>query len=377
MGTTTFTDSTNFTGAVGKFYDKKMIEQLKAKVVLYDAADKRPLPVNQGNIIHFFKVSEFATAMNTAEEGYGTYAEELSAKSVEATIKQRFAYHQVSDLVDMTAINPVVTSAMAPLSERAARTVDKEILWRLFGASAGKSWEIGDPYCGKNLSGVVQISDILDGTQSGLSTLYISSDGSQPATTFNGLINYLSANSAATFKTNVLNMSITARMVRAVVAKLWSNNAQPADGALFDGIAHPVVFARLQADEDFIRWNQFASPEKGAKGVIGEFGGVKWVASQNMPMVVSKSVGLSAYAGTASAVNFSGYLTLIYGSGAFAVTEITGKGGVKIIVKTPGPSDTSNPGDMYSTLAAKVTMAAAVLEAKKAYFLLTLETGLA
>lgn len=377
MGTTVFTDGTNFTGAVGKYYDKKMIEQLMPKLVLYEAAEKRSLPLNQGNVIQFYKIKEFTTAMNTVTEGDTRGPEELSAKAVTATLKQRFAWHQVSDIVDLTAVNPVVNSAIEPISDRAARSVDKEILWRLFGATAGASWEIGDPFCGSAMSGVVQISDILDGTQSGLSTLYISSDGTQPATTFNGLINYLSANTAASFKTNILNMSITARTVRAVVAKLWSNNAQPADGALFDGVAHPVVFARLQADEDFIRWNQFANPEKGAKGVIGEFGGVKWVPSQHMPLVVSKSVGLSAYAGTASAVNFSGYLTLIYGTGAFAVTELTGKGGVKVIVKTPGPNDTSNPGDLYSTVGAKVTMAAAVLEPRKAYFLLTLETGLA
>ena len=374
MATTVFTDATNFTSAVGKYYDKKMIEQLVPKTVLYEASEKRDIPLNQGNTVHFYKITEFCFGMKTVTEGTNPSAEELSAKNVEVTLKQKFAFHQVSDIVDLTAINPVVNSAIEPITNRAAKTVDKEILWRLTGQSEGKSLEALDVW---NPNGITAcaLSDILDGQQGGLSTLYISSDGTNMGT-FAKLHSYLTADTVAVLKTDIYNLNITARSVRAVVAKLWENNAQPADGMLFDGIAAPRVLARLQADEDFIRWNVFNNSEKGAKGTIGEFAGVKWVPSQTMFPVWTNVTNMSGNGSALTGVSFSGYLSLIYGSGAFAVTELTGKGGVKVIVKTPGPNDTSNPGDLYSTVGAKVTFAATVLEPKKAYFLLSIVTGL-
>jgi len=375
MATTVFTDGTEFTGAVGKYYDKKMIEQLVPKTVLYEAAEKRAIPLNQGHIVHFYKIKEFTKGMATITEGTTPSPEELSVRSVEVTLKQKFAFHQVSDIVDITAINPVINSAIDPISNRAAKTIDKEILWRLTGQTINKSLESNDPWYPGSESPVA-LSDILDGQQGGLSTLYISSDGTNMGT-FAKVHSYLTADTAAVLKSDIANLNITARSVRAVVAKLWENNAQPADGMLFDGVAAPRVLARLQADEDFIRWNMYSNAEKGAKGVIGEFAGVKWVPSQSFFPVWTNVTNMSGNGAALTGVNFSGYLSLIYGSGAFAVTEITGKGGVKVIVKTPGPNDTSNPGDLYSTVGAKVTFAATVMEPKKAYFLMTLHTGLA
>jgi N4-gp56 family major capsid protein len=370
MATTVFTDGTNFTGAVGKFYDKKLIEQLVPKTVLYDFAEKRPIPLNMGNVAYFYKISEFTTTMGTVTEGTTPSAQELSASQKSVTLKQKFAYHQVSDIVDMTAINPVVTSAMEPISNRAALTVDKEILWRLTGTAEGKSLEAIDP---SNPNGTtdVALSNILDGQQGGLSTLYISADGTRAAATTTALFSALSALGASAALTYLQGLKISARTIRAVVSKLWRNNAQPADGQLFDGIVAPEILASLMGDEDFIRWNQFNSADKGAKNYLGEFAGVKFAVSQSLFPVAGNTVKLSVGSmSAAGAVSpFSAYISLIFGKGCFAVSELTGKGGVKVIVKTPGPNDTSNPGDLYSTIGAKVTMAATVLEPKKGYFL--------
>ena len=378
MATTVFTDATNFTGAVGKYYDKKMIEQLIPKTVLYDKAEKRPVPLNQGNVVHFYKIKEFTTGMATVTEGTTPSAEELSVRSVEVTLKQKFAYHQVSDIVDLTAINPVVNSAIDPLTNRAAKTVDKEILWRLTGATEGKSLEGVDPWSGAGT--VVALSDVFNkGTQGGLSSLVFCADGRDLGagysnSAFNAIYSILSGVSVANAVIAVDNMKISSKAIRATVAQLWRNNAQPADGVLFEGICAPEVLATLMGDEDFIRWSQFQDADKGKKNYLGEFAGVKWAVSQSLYAVAGNTVQLSVP--TISATAFSCYPTLIFGDGCFAVTELTGKGGVKVIVKTPGANDTSNPGDLYSTVGAKVTMAACVMEPKKGYFLLSLARGI-
>ena len=378
MATTVFTDATNFTGAVGKYYDKKMIEQLVPKTVLYDKAEKRAVPLNMGNVVHFHKLKEFTTGMQTVTEGTTPSAEELSVRSIDVTLKQKFAFHQVSDIVDLTAINPVVTSAIEPITNRAAKTIDKEILWRLTSSAEGKSLEGVDPWSGAGT--VVALSDVFNkGTQGGLSSLAFCSDGRDigamySGNAFGGIYSLLSGVSVANAIVAVDNLKISSKAIRATVSQLWRNNAQPADGQLFDGVCAPEVLATLMGDEDFLRWSQFTDSDKGKKNYLGEFAGVKWAVSQSLYAIAGNTVQLSVP--TISATSFSCYPTLIFGQGCFAITELTGKGGVKIIVKTPGPNDTSNPGDLYSTVGAKVTFAAAVMEPKRGYFLLSLARGI-
>jgi N4-gp56 family major capsid protein len=377
MATTVFTDGTNFTGAVGKYYDKKMIEQLIPKTVLYDMADKRTIPLNQGATAHFYKISEFTTGMATVTEGTTPSAEELSVGYIEVTLKQKFAFHQVSDIVDMTAVNPVVDSAIEPISNRAAKTVDKEILWRLTGQVVGKSLEGVDPW--NSSETVVALSDVFNnGAQGGLSSLVFCADGRNIGAlysnnAFGAIYSLLSGVSVANGIIALAHLGPSTKAIRSVVAKLWRNNAQPADGQLFEGVCAPEVLADLMGEDDFIRWSQFTDSDKGKKNYLGEFAGVKWNVSQTMHAIAGNTKQLSV--ATLSATAFSAYATLIFGKGCYGVTELTGKGGVKIIVKTPGPSDTSNPGDLYSTVGAKVTMAATVLEKKRGYFLLTTRTA--
>ena len=80
-----------------------------------------------------------------------------------------------------------------------------------------------------------------------------------------------------------------------------------------------------------------------------------------------QSTNAPRYAVAAHSVN----ITAILGQQSFAATELDG--GVKMLVKNPGPSSTDNPFDQYSTIAYKLNAVAAVLNPSAGVILFTHE----
>jgi N4-gp56 family major capsid protein len=79
------------------------------------------------------------------------------------------------------------------------------------------------------------------------------------------------------------------------------------------------------------------------KGEIGRFCGMRVVEATQ---VFRSAVATPAtYSGTGNV-----YHSLMLGKEAFGVTKFTGDGKPRIIVKNPGPGDTSNPLNRYSTV---------------------------
>jgi len=108
---------------------------------------------------------------------------------------------------------------------------------------------------------------------------------------------------------------------------------------------------------------QYTRPEVLDKGEVGRAHGIRIYESNVIFSFHTDQ--LSQYA------NLCNYFAPIWGKGAFAVTEITGKRGTEIIVKNPNKYDTSNPLNQWSSIAYKVTMAVAVLNPKAGLFLMT------
>jgi N4-gp56 family major capsid protein len=366
MVATVETASTNFAIMVPRFYEKRLIEGLYPKTFLYKYADKYTVPLNSGATVYFQKYTEDTKAAGTLTEGTVPTITELSASGANVTLKQRGVAKRVTDMVDMVAINPVVTSAVDQvLIPKAAITVDKEILWRLTGSSELFSYEALDA-AGNTTTSAIHLTQVLDGQNSGLSTLYLSVDGRKFVTTSARLYSYLSAAGLAAMADYVEDNKMSAPIIAAAVRELDTNNAITGEGGLYDGFAHPRVLFNLKRDPDFIQWFSPTSSNKGETGVVGTFGGVRWWQTTQMPV---GTTGLTA--GSMSTATFSYGLSLICGKGAFGVTELAGQGGVQMIVKKPGEGDTSNPLNQYSTIGFKITMGAVALNKSCAYFLLT------
>ncbi len=93
--------------------------------------------------------------------------------------------------------------------------------------------------------------------------------------------------------------------------------------------------------------------KRAVAGEVGEMEGVKFIESTAVPWCET--------GGTTASTKGCGryYFSFLFGQGAYGLTEI--EGGVKVIVKNPGPQDTSNPLNLYSTVGYRIIAAAKIL----------------
>ena len=135
---------------------------------------------------------------------------------------------------------------------------------------------------------------------------------------------------------------LTVDVINQVVAKLRAQNA-PTIGGKYVAIIHPYVAYDLMRDPEWIDAHKYAKPENMYEGEIGEIGGVRFVQTSEAKIYEGGVFG-----------------TLIFGEGAYGVTEITG-GGLQTIVKQKGSAGTADPLDQRSSVGWKAIKTAELL----------------
>lgn len=156
-------------------------------------------------------------------------------------------------------------------------------------------------------------------------------------------------NEAAVADSAVLNAS----EIRKAVYTLRKANVPGWEGNLYKGLIHPAGSFDLQSDTNAGSWidlHKYTNPETLLRGEIGQLYGVRFV------------VGTNTGSGTgATDETFHAY---IFGRDCYAISELSGQG-MEMIRKEPGPQDTSNPLNMFSTVGWKFVLAAKVLQASR------------
>ena len=135
---------------------------------------------------------------------------------------------------------------------------------------------------------------------------------------------------------------LTVKDVQAVVAHLRAQNA-PTIGGKYVAIIHPYVAYDLMRDPEWIDAHKYANPTNLYEGEIGEVAGVRFVQTTEAKI----------YEGGV-------FSTLVFGEGAYGVTEISG-GGLQTIVKQKGSAGTADPLDQRSSVGWKAIKTAELL----------------
>ena len=102
-------------------------------------------------------------------------------------------------------------------------------------------------------------------------------------------------------------------------------------------------------DPEWIDAHKYAQPENLYQGEIGEIAGVRFVQTTEAKIYAPVSTNGPAIFGT-----------LIFGDGAYGVTEVNG-GGLEIIVKQRGSSSAADPLDQRSSVGWKAIKTAELL----------------
>ena len=333
------------------YFVRLALPRLTPRAVLFQFGVKTPLPKGAGSTARWNGWSNFGTVTGAlGSEGVTPSAAGLSSRTVTATVLQYGRTVKITDLIDYTSSLDVTEGAIENLADSAGRSVDKVVQIGIFrksiarntGVSILSSWmscvvsafHAGTPNLAANTALAFNFPAVFGTTATQLSAV----DKDAPSTS--------------------ARMSLYA--IRKTVKQLRAKDALEYADGYFKGVTNTDAWADLKADPDFKTWYQYTGDvKKMESNLTGEVEGVKWYLSNNLPKyrVAAHSCDIS----------------FIFGQGAYGVTTLgAGKAkGFEMIVKTPGPGDTSNPMNLYSTVSYKFSMAPAALNVSAGRILFT------
>ena len=370
------------------FYEKQLIETAQPALVHDQFGTQYPIPKNGGKTIEFRKIDSLPKALTQLTEGVTPQGNKLNVSKVIAAVGQYGDFVPRSDMLDLTAIDPMMVETTKRLAGQASRTLDtitREVL------TAGTN-KVFAP----------------------------KSDGT-----------------AVELREDVTaDCELTPRLIRLVAARLKRQNAPKIDDS-YVAIIHPDIACDLMGNEEWIEAHKYAQPENIYFGEIGKIAGVRFVETTEAKVIgpgeivegvcrmklrtalnstgsttiaveeeitSAQAAALSARisggetvkiyvggkeatltgatAGDAGAASLTVsaavkdvsqgavvcgagagkdgsaiYLTLVLGAGAYGVTTITG-GGLEHIVKALGSGGTSDPLNQRATCGWKATKTA-------------------
>lgn len=302
---TMVTTTTGLAPTMQTYYDRKMLEWAKTQFVYANYAQKRSIPKNNGKTVQFRRWNLFtpSASAQALTEGVTPNAQNLSMTAITATVAQYGAYVEVSDLLDMTAMDNVISDSSELLGEQMGNVLD------------------------------MIVRDVMHTTTN-----------IQYA---NGKVG--DANITAT---DVLTVAEIRKAVRTLKKNKARKFTRKGGKPHFVCICDPSATYDLQSDSLWQDVSKYSNAEQIYDGEIGKLFGVVFVESTNEKVVNNtNSIGV--------------HDTFVFGADAYGTIDIAGSGAIKAIVKPHGSSGTADPLDQRATVGAKVSaFTAAVLNSE-------------
>ncbi len=291
------------------FYDKALIELTAPNLVHEQFGQKRKIPRNSGKSIEFRRFSELHDGGNTLTEGVTPNGKALNVTAITATPVQFGSYVELSDVLEMTAIDNTILEVTKCLANQAGRTID------------------------------TYVKNVLN---SGTNVMYcpnITAEGKESSVTERIRIDSTSR--------------LTLKQIYKAVGTLKMRNVPTFDG-YYVGIVHPYVAYDIIEDAGD-RWQpvgQYPTPNGTYVGEIGCVGGVRFVETSEADYFWDLGGGIGAC---------TIYCSLILGADAYGVTEHE-DGGLENIIKQRGYGN--DPLNQRSSIGWKAFKCAKILNQK-------------
>lgn len=297
----------NIPPAIQAFYDRNLLDRAIPADVHGRFGQVRPIKTRSGNQIKFRRYESLAPATTALTEGVTPAGNSLTVTDVTANLAQYGDFLTVSDMVDLTNQDPVLTEAGTVLGEQGGVTVD-----------------------------IVRRDVLVAGTN------VIYSNG----TTRLGLANPLDSIALRT-AVRALNRQ-NAKFVREMVAATNGIGTQPIRAA-YIGLAHPDTEAVLEQIVGYIPVSNYSSAMKAEDDEIGAYRNIRFFRSTNCKVFANAGAAIGA-AGQISTggVNNDVYATLIIGANAYGVCPLAGNA-MQNIIKPLGSAGAADPLNQRAT----------------------------
>ena len=120
--TTSASTGNNLSAEYKTFYDKELIKMAGPNLVYSQFAQKRNIPKNGEKTIEFRRFKPLAKATTPLTEGVTPDGQTLDVTSM--TLSRYGGFVRITDLLDLTAIDPIMTETVDLIGDQAGRTVD-------------------------------------------------------------------------------------------------------------------------------------------------------------------------------------------------------------------------------------------------------------
>lgn len=281
------------------FYDKTLLDNAKPNLVHHQFGQKRPIPKGNGKTIEFRKFQTLPKALTPLTEGVTPNKGTLTVTNITATVAQYGYYVELSDVLEMTAIDNVIVETTELIGNQGGLTMD-----------------------------TVVRNEINSGTSVVYAPKINASTGAETAVT-----------TRAGLDTTCV---LTGKLVAKVAAMLKADNVPKIDGD-YACILHPYSHYELTRDPEWLEAHKYTDAESIYEGEIGKLHGVRFVESTEAQI-------------------FSGgvFSCLFLGKDAYGVVDVEGNN-MQVIVKPKGSGGTTDPLDQRSTIGWKAMEVAKIL----------------
>lgn len=300
---TNVTDHNQLSAEDKTFYERALLQRLLPSLMFYNDAEKKKLPKNSGTTMNFRKFDSLTAPSSSLTEGVTPDGNNLTVSTITAKIAQEGDFVQITDLIQMTGIDPVLTETSELLGEEAGLVVDTRIQ-----------------------------TAISKGTN-----VYFAGG----ATTRAGL-------ESATTK------NLTGDDIKKLVRKLKNANAKRFSDGFYHMIVDPDIAYDLMSDSAWVDVSKYARPEQMVKGELGKMHGMKFYETTNLNVVDSSATAQS---------KISVHQAYAYGKGAYSCVNLeNGAGKPEIIVKPNGSAGTGDPLNQRATAGWKSAFTAVITQ---------------
>ena len=289
------------------FYDRNLLDRAIPADVHGRFGQNRPLKTRNGNQIKFRRYERLTSSVTPLVEGVTPSGSSLSVTDATATLAQYGDYVTITDMVDLTNQDPVLTEAGMVLGEQAGVTIDQ-----------------------------VRRDVLTAGTTVIYNNATVRTDQNTVLTTvaLRMAIRSLSRQDAKYQK----------EMIKASTG-IGTKPIRPA----YIGIVHPDTTAALEGLTGYIPVSEYSAAMSAEPNEVGSYRNIRFFESTNSKVFLAggKAVGadgMISAGGTSNDV----YATLIIGENAYGVCPLSGNA-LTNIVKPLGSAGSADPLDQRAT----------------------------
>lgn len=213
------------------FYERALIERLLPVLNFYKDAQKKKLPKNSGTTMNFRKFNSLTAPTSSLSEGVTPEGNNLDITNINAVVKQEGDYVVISDLIQMTGIDPIITETSEVLGEEAGEVVDTRIQ---------------------------------EAISKGTNVFYAGGVETRGA----------------------VNAVLTGADIKKLVRKLKNAKAKRFADGFYHMQVDPSMAYDIMEDPFWVDVSKYAKPEQMAKGELGKIHGMKFFETTNLKTVL-------------------------------------------------------------------------------------------